>query len=400
MTIDTAPVVAPDRVPGPVPAGQEADPGPGVGAGEPAAVLTDLKGLEPAELDALVVGMGQEPFRARQLQRWIYARGESDLAAMTDLAAGFRRQLGQVAYVSRLPLLATRVSATGTVAKFVFALAGGERIEAVYIADAGRRTACLSSQAGCPLACRFCATGRLGFRRNLTAAEIIDQLLQVGAWAAARGQRLSNVVMMGMGEPLLNYEPVLRAIRLMRLELGPAIGGRKITVSTAGYVPGIRRLAAEPLNVGLAISLHATTDEVRRQLMPIARGFTIAELLAAAREYFDRRGRRVTFEYVLLGGVNDADDDARRLAALTADLPCKLNLIPYNELGQDSPYRRPDPGRIDAFRRLLEAHSIHAVTVRDSQGQDIDAACGQLAGADPSLPHPSGGASGGVRGSV
>lgn len=356
--------ILPDHSP-PAPVGQGAD-------------LVDLKGMSPEELVDFVGSLGQQPYRARQLQAWIYARGVSDLAAMTDLSSRFRTELGQVARVSRLSLQAVQESRTAQVAKFLFALTGSERIESVLIADAGRRTACLSSQVGCPLACRFCATGRMGLVRNLTAAEIIDQLLQIAAYARSRGERVTNVVMMGMGEPLLNYDQVLRAIRLMRLELGPAIGGRKITVSTAGYVPGIRRLAQEPLNLGLAISLNATTDEVRRQLMPIGRKYPIAELLDAAWEYFEQRGRRVTFEYVLLAGVNDGDEDALRLAELTRDLPCKINLIPYNELGSDTPFRRPSPDRLEAFRLLLESRAIRAVTVRDSQGQDIDAACGQL----------------------
>lgn len=353
------------------------DPAPSVPVGE-GEDLVDLKGMSPEELVEFVGRLGQQPFRARQLQAWIYAKGIADLDAMTDLSARFRAELRQVARVSRLALHATRESRTAQVAKFLFALPGGERLESVLIADAGRRTACLSSQVGCPLGCRFCATGRMGFVRNLTAAQIIDQLLQISAYARGRGERVTNVVMMGMGEPLLNYDEVLRAVQLMRLELGPAIGGRKITISTAGYVPGIRRLAREPLNLGLAISLNATTDEVRQQLMPIGRKYRIAELFDAAREYFELRGRRVTFEYVLLDGVTDGDDDALRLADLTRDLPCKINLIPYNEPGPDSVFRRPPPDRLEAFRLLLESKAVHAVTVRDSQGQDIDAACGQL----------------------
>jgi 23S rRNA (adenine2503-C2)-methyltransferase len=231
---------------------------------------------------------------------------------------------------------------------------------------------------GCAVGCRFCATGRMGFVRHLRAAQIVDQLLHIDRSLAGRGERVTNVVLMGMGEPLHNYDQVVRAARLMRLEHGPAIGGRRITVSTSGYLPGIERLAQEDLNLGLAISLNATTDEVRQRLMPIGRKYRIAELFDAAREYFELRGRRVTFEYVLLDGVTDGDDDALRLADLTRDLPCKINLIPYNEPGPDGPFRRPPPDRLEAFRQLLESRAVRAVTVRDSQGQDIDAACGQL----------------------
>jgi 23S rRNA (adenine2503-C2)-methyltransferase len=218
----------------------------------------------------------------------------------------------------------------------------------------------------------------MGFVRNLSAAQIVDQLLRIGRFTEKAEERVTNVVMMGMGEPLLNYEEVVRAIRLMRLELGPGIGGRKITISTAGHVPGIRRLAREELNVGLAISLNATTDALRERLMPINRKYRIAELLDAARDFFETGGRRVTFEYVLMEGVTDAEEDALRLAELTRNVPCKINLIPYNELGSDSSYRRPSPERQARFRERVEAHSPMPVTVRESRGRDIDAACGQL----------------------
>ncbi|MEW6752442.1 MAG: 23S rRNA (adenine(2503)-C(2))-methyltransferase RlmN [Candidatus Latescibacterota bacterium] len=338
----------------------------------------ELKGLLPEELQALVEGMGQKPYRARQLQAWLYARGVDDLATMTDLSKEFRAELGHRARITRLDLLAQRQSASGEAVKFLFGLPQGGRVESVLIVDGDRRTACLSSQVGCPLDCRFCATGRMGFVRNLRAAEIIDQVLQVGRYVRGRGERVTNVVMMGMGEPLLNYDEVVRAIRVLRLELGPGIGGRRITVSTAGYVPGIRRLAGEGLNAKLAISLNATTDAARQRLMPIGRRFRLAELLDAAREFCARVGPAVTFEYVLMDGVNDSVADAKRLAELTRPIPCKINLIPYNELGADSPFRRPAASQLERFRALLEARSPRPVTVRESRGRDIDAACGQL----------------------
>jgi 23S rRNA (adenine2503-C2)-methyltransferase len=341
--------------------------------------LVDLKGLLPEELRALVRKLGHEEYRAGQLLSWIHGKGIEEVDQMSDLSRAFREQLKGVAWVSRLRQVERRDSPGGQALKFLFELPGGERVESVLIIDGKRRTACLSSQVGCPLDCQFCATGRMGFIRNLSAAQIVDQLLQLGrALQAERGERVTNVVMMGMGEPLLNYEELVRALRLMRLEHGPAIGGRKVTVSTAGYVPGIRRLAREDLNLGLAISLNATTDELRDRLMPINRKYRIAELLDAAAEYFALRGRRVTFEYVLLAGVTDADEDALRLAELTRGVPCKLNLIPYNELGEDTLFRRPPPERVARFRQLLEARTPMAVTLRESRGRDIDAACGQL----------------------
>ena len=355
-----------------------ATPSRGGPAGDSDAAIIDLKGLLPEELVEFVGRLGQQPYRARQLQAWIYARGVADPDAMTDLSKSFREELKEVARVSQLDEAARQEARSGQAVKFLFSLPDGERIESVLITDGERRTACLSSQVGCPLGCRFCATARMGFVRNLSTAQIIDQLLQVNRFAGERGERVTNVVMMGMGEPLLNYDEVMRAIRIMRLELGPGIGGRKITVSTAGFVPGIRRLAREELNVGLAISLNATGDEQRERLMPINRKYPIAELMDAAREFFEVGGRRVTFEYVLMAGVTDADDDALRLAELTRAVPCKINLIPYNELGPESDFRRPDAERVDRFRQLLETRSPMPVTVRDSRGREIDAACGQL----------------------
>ena len=338
----------------------------------------DLKGLLLEQLSELVAGMGQKPFRARQLMGWIHGKGVDDLTAMTDLGKGFRSQLGEVAFVSRLTSLQRDESATGEAVKFQFALPGGERIESVLIVDQNRRTVCLSSQVGCPLDCKFCATGRMGFICNSEAGQIVDQFLQVAHFVEERGEKLTNVVMMGMGEPLLNYDNLVQAVRLIRLEYGPRVGGRKITISTAGYLPGIRRLAREGLNLGLAVSLNATSDELRERLMPINRKYKIAELLEASREYFELVGRRVTFEYILLDGLTDADEDALRLAELTRGFPCKINLIPYNELGEDTPFKRPKSARVQQFRRVLEDASPMAVTLRESRGRDIDAACGQL----------------------
>ena len=340
--------------------------------------LIDLKGLLPHELSRLVGRMGQQEYRAGQLAAWIYGKGATDLDEMTDLSKSFREALKKLAWVSNLREVERRESPTDRTVKFLFELPTGECIESVMIEEGDRRTACLSSQVGCALDCRFCATGRMGFIRNLSPGQIIDQLIRLNLALRKRGERVTNVVMMGMGEPLLNYENLVRALHLMRLDPGPGIGGRKITVSTAGYLPGIRKLAREALNVGLAISLNATTDSGRERLMPITRRYKIADLLDAAREFYELRGRRVTFEYVLLDGLNDGDEDAMRLAALTVGLPCKINLIPYNELDGDIPYRRPPKHRITRFQQLLRERSSASITVRESRGRDISAACGQL----------------------
>ena len=338
----------------------------------------DLKGLLPHELSRFLSLMGQPEYRARQLVAWIYGKGTADLDEMTDLSKPFREALKQLAWISKLREVERKESSTDRAVKFLFELPTGECIESVLIEDGDRRTACLSSQAGCALDCKFCATGKMGFIRNLSTAQIIDQLIQLNQALRQRGERVTNVVMMGMGEPLLNYDNLVRALRLMRLERGPGIGGRKITVSTAGYLPGIRKLAREDLNVGLAISLNATTDAERERLMPINRRYKIADLLNAAKEFYELRGRRVTFEYVLLDGVNDGDEHALRLAALTGGMPCKINLIPYNELPGDTPYRRPPKKRVNRFQQLLKDRSAASITVRESRGGDIAAACGQL----------------------
>jgi len=368
--------------------------------------LDDLKGLMPAQLRQVAIEMDEPAYRGDQLFEWLQVHQETDFTKMTNLPASFRHALLEAgAGTPTLNLVETSDSGTGKAVKFLFDLetdSSGQnqgQVEAVLIVDGGRRTACLSSQVGCALDCKFCATAKMGFLRNLTAGQIVEQAHKLHQEALRRGERLTNIVMMGMGEPLLNYEAVVRALRLVRATEGEvSIGGRKMTVSTAGHVPGILRLAdEEDLNVGLAISLNATEDETRSQIMPINRKWPIAELLAAAAVYFDRKGRRVTFEYVLMDGVTDLDEDADRLAALTASLPCKINLIPYNELdpglqgsemglqgsdvglqGSDQVFRRPSSARVDRFTRRLKNATRHTVTRRDSRGRDIDAACGQL----------------------
>ena len=337
----------------------------------------DLKAMLPNEIDQLVGELNEPAYRTGQLLDWLYAKGVHDVRAMTNLSKILREKLAVRTRITRLHLVERQESATGEAVKFLFELPTGQRIESVLIVDGTRRTACLSSQVGCPLDCKFCATGRMGMIANLEAGQIVDQFLQVNRFARERGAKVTNVVMMGMGEPLLNYAAVVRALKLMRLKEGIGLGGRKVTVSTAGYIPGIRRLMAEDLNVGLAISLNATTDELRDQLMPINRKYQLAELLAVAREFFARRGYGVTFEYVLMAGLTDADADARRLAELTRDIPCKINLIPYNETDADPRFRRPAQRRLAQFYQVLKGYGVE-FTVRHSRGRDIDAACGQL----------------------
>ena len=338
----------------------------------------DLKGLLPEELQAFIASLGKERYRTGQLLAWIYGRGAASFDDMTDLARTFRRELAERARVSQLTEVLRMRSSDGKAVKSLFALSDGLRVESVLMFERDRRTLCVSSQVGCPLDCSFCATGRMGLLRNLTTAEIIDQVLAVRRELVAGGDDLTNVVMMGMGEPLLNYDAVVRAVRLMGLEMGPCLSAKKVTLSTAGHVPGILRLAEEGLKIGLAVSLNAVTDERRARIMPINRKWPIAELLDAVRRYVRRIGRRVTFEYVLLGGENDADADADRLLALVRGIPCKINLIPWNPVASHGPaHRRPPQDRIDAFADRLRAGHL-TVNVRYSKGEDIAAACGQL----------------------
>lgn len=349
-----------------------------------AAPRTNLLGLARPELEAFVAGLGAKPFRARQLLKWIYRRGESDFARMTDLAKDFRAQLAEVAEVRVPEIVSSRTARDGT-RKWLLRMAGAaaaeQVIETVFIPESGRGTLCISSQIGCVLDCAFCATGQQGFNRNLTAAEIIGQV-----WLANRelgydpdGERIvTNVVLMGMGEPLANYRNVLPAMRLMLDDFGYDLSRRRVTLSTSGLVPQIYRLA-EDVNVALAVSLHAPNDALRDELVPINRKHPIAELLAACRHYLERQnGRSVTFEYTMLDGVNDAPAQARELAALLRGHHAKVNLIPFNTF-PGTRFRRSPAEAIRRFRDLLMREGVMA-TIRKTRGDDIDAACGQLRG--------------------
>ena len=336
--------------------------------------MVNLYALDRDALEALLKDWGQPRFRAGQLWDWLYVRGVTSFEEMTNLPQALRTRLAAEATLGTLTLAAEQESADGT-RKRLYRLPDGQLIESVLMPYTdGRRTACISSQAGCAMGCAFCATGQMGFARHLTAAEIFEQAQRFSAELRARGERLSNVVLMGMGEPFHNYDAALDAVRRLMGDLD--IGARHITVSTVGLVPRIRRFAEEGLQVKLAISLHATTDEARSATMPINRRHSIAELIEACHFYVDRTGRRVTFEWALVAGQNDSVEEAHRLGRLLRGLRCHVNLIPLNPTagfgGTPS-----SPEQVQAFVDTLADHGIPA-TVRVRRGIDIDAGCGQL----------------------
>jgi 23S rRNA (adenine2503-C2)-methyltransferase len=321
-----------------------------------------------------MVELGQAAYRGRQLFQWVQARRATDVNAMTTLSRDLRTVLADRIIVSR-PEVAREQRASDGTRKFLFRLRDGEEIESVLISDEERLTACISTQVGCPLACRFCVTGLMGMRRNLTTGEIVGEVLTLQDRLAGE-ERISNIVLMGMGEPLLNFYEVERALRILCDEHGANFSPRRITLSTAGHVPGIQKLAASDLGVNLAVSLSATTDEVRDQLMPINKRWPIAELLEACRGYPLPRRRRLTFEYVMLDGVNDSAEDARRLVRILRGIRCKINLIPFNTT-RDLRDRPSPRDRIEVFQQTLCDANLTA-TIRESRGQDISAACGML----------------------
>jgi len=337
----------------------------------------NLLDFDRAALVAWFQARGEKPFRAQQLLKWIHQQGVDSFDAMTNLGKGLRADLAAVAEI-RAPAVATDQRSADGSRKWLFQLADGNRIETVYIPEADRATLCVSSQVGCSLNCSFCSTARQGFNRNLSTAEIIGQLWMARRLLAEDGARpVSNVVLMGMGEPLLNFDNVMAAVALMQDDFAGALSKRRVTLSTAGVVPGLRRLA-QVTDISLALSLHAADDELRNQLVPLNRKYPIAEVLEACREYVGDGRRRVTVEYVMLDGINDSDAQARDLARLLRRLPSKINLIPFNPFPA-AQYRRSSPERIDRFRDILHRAGIVTIT-RKTRGDDIDAACGQLAG--------------------
>ena len=330
----------------------------------------ELLGATSTELQQLSVDLGQPAFRGKQIAGWIYKQGVLRIEDMTDLPKAFRSELARTAPFHRAGVVTESASRDGT-RKFLLQLRDGQRIESVLLPYTDRTTACISTQVGCAAACAFCASGELGLVRNLSAGEIVDQILTLQGHSDTR---ISNVVYMGVGEPLLNYDDVLKSIRLLNEEVG--IAARHITLSTVGVTPRIVRLAEEDLQITLAVSLHAPDDALRRKLMPLTSKYPLRQLINTCRDYANKTGRRVTMEYLLLADVNDSPDQAKAVAALLRGIMCNVNLIPYNHT-PGSVFRRPDTAAITAFRKALEDAGL-TVTQRYERGDAVAAACGQL----------------------
>jgi len=339
----------------------------------PAAARTELLGLTRDELTAFAVAHGMRPFRGQQLGEWLYRHGASDFATMTNINGVDRARLAEVATISALTVRREERSSDGT-RKFLFALADHRTVETVLIPEEERRTLCLSTQVGCAMGCGFCLTAQQGLERHLTAGEIVGQLLAV---QRLTGERVTNAVFMGMGEPLHNFEQVVRAVQVLTDDRAIGLSARRVTVSTSGLVPRIHDLiAAKGVRFALAVSLNATTDAVRDALMPVNRRYPIRDLIGALEAYSRERRDMGFVEYVLLGGVNDTVADAHRLATLLRRVRCKINLIPYNAVAS-APYAPPAAEAVESFRQILLAQG-YSVFVRKPRGQDIRAACGQL----------------------
>ena len=348
-----------------------------------AAAKVNLLGLSRQQLEAFFTDLGEKRFRAQQVMKWIHHQGVIDFAAMSNLGKGLREKLEALATITPPEIADQQDSADGT-RKWAVRVAGGALVEAVLIPEAGRATLCVSSQVGCSLDCKFCSTGKQGFQRDLTAAEIIGQVWlainSYSGWQSGKGRIVTNVVMIGMGEPLLNFDNVVSAMSLMTDDLAYGLSKRKVTLSTSGVVPALDRLA-EFSDVSLAVSLHAPNDEIRNKIVPINRRYPIQQLLQSAKSYIDAqsdRKRVVTIEYTLLAGVNDQPEHARELSTLLKDFPCKINLIPFNHF-PNSGFDRPSGNAVSRFWQVL-VDAGFIVTVRSTRGDDIDAACGQLVG--------------------
>jgi 23S rRNA (adenine2503-C2)-methyltransferase len=343
----------------------------------------NLLGMTRAQLEDFFLGIGEKRFRAQQVMKWIHHQGVRDFAAMSNLSRDLRERLSAVAEV-RPPVVESQHDSADGTRKWLIRVEGGGLVETVLIPDGNRATLCVSSQVGCSLDCSFCSTGKQGFQRDLSAAEIIGQLwLAIDSYEAfqsGKGRVVSNVVMMGMGEPLLNFDNVVAAMDLMLDDLAYGISKRRVTLSTSGVVPALDRLA-ECSEVSLAVSLHAPNDALRSQLVPVNRRYPIAELLASARRYIEAQAdskRVVTIEYTLMAGINDQREHALELVELLRDFPCKINLIPFNPF-PGSGYQRPSGNAVSRFWQVL-VDAGFIVTVRTTRGDDINAACGQLVG--------------------
>jgi 23S rRNA (adenine2503-C2)-methyltransferase len=336
--------------------------------------LTDLANLDRVEMERLLVSLGEQRFHGAQVFHWMYRRGVTDFNEMTDLSRNLREKLSAVCEISTPFVESRQVSSDGTT-KFLLRLSDGRRIESVYIPDTPAQTFCVSTQVGCAVGCRFCLTGRMGLIRNLTPGEIAGQV-RVLAHATGLASQAFNIVLMGMGEPLHNFDSTMKSLRILADARGLGVPPRRITLSTVGILPALERLAKAPLMPNLAVSLHATTDERRGQLVPVNRKYGMREIIEACRRFPLSRRARITFEYVLLDGVNDSPDDAKRLVKLLHGIKAKVNLLPLNEAA-GIPFQRPPDERVDAFARILADRGV-VVSVRKSRGRDIRAACGQL----------------------
>ncbi|MGI5840435.1 MAG: 23S rRNA (adenine(2503)-C(2))-methyltransferase RlmN [bacterium] len=336
----------------------------------------ELKSMLPAELETFLAAFGEKKYRAAQIFAWLYKHGAVSFAAMTNLPKELRRRLSETAAICDLPVLARRAAADEATAKYLFGLADGHAVESVLMRHSYGNSVCVSTQVGCRMGCAFCASTLGGLIRNLTPAEIADQVLAIRRLARNDDNAVHSIVIMGSGEPLDNYDNVLKFMRLMNEPLGINISFRKITLSTSGLVPEIIRLAKEDIPITLSVSLHAPNDALRDELMPVNRRYPLGELLAACREYAATTGRRVTFEYALIDGVNDGEEQARELALLLRGLLGHVNLIPLNPV-RERGWQRSPAGAAERFRTILQNRGI-TTTIRREMGADIDAACGQL----------------------
>jgi 23S rRNA (adenine2503-C2)-methyltransferase len=336
--------------------------------------LLDLKGMSQGELERFVLDLGQERYRAKQLVKWLYQKATTDFNEMTDLSKPFRETLEGVAFISFLTPKKVETSLDGA-RKFLFSLMDGQGVESVLIPDGSRLTLCISAQVGCPLGCRFCLTGKMGFVRNLTASEMLNQILAAQREGISLG-KITNIVLMGMGDPLANYQNTVKAIEIMQHELGLGLSARRITLSTAGLVQQMERLVSAELRFQLAVSLNAADDDTRSFLMPINKSHPLKEILGICRRFPLRPRERITFEYVLIDGINDSPRDALRLVRLINDIRCKVNLIPLNE-SPELEFQRPSDETVHEFQKILLDRHITCI-IRKSRGGDISAACGQL----------------------
>jgi len=336
--------------------------------------MVNIKNLNLEELKEFVKELGLEPYRAKQIAQWLYKKRVKSFDEMTNISKKARELLSQKARIDILKTVKVEESSDGT-KKYLFELPDGNRIESVFIPEKDWNTLCVSTQVGCPAGCKFCLTAKDGFTRNLTAAEIVDQYIHVQR-DVGEGRRISNVVFMGMGEPLLNFDNVKKAVEIMTHRDMLDLSTRKVTISTVGVVPGIERMAKEMNKVKLAVSLHGTTDEQREKIVPLNRKWPIGEIMRALRNYPADNNRRIMIEYVMLKGINDSLEDARRLVKLIRGLPVKVNLIPFNPY-PGAPFQPTPREEIEKFQKVLWDHNI-AAFIRDSRGQDISAACGML----------------------